>query len=156
MASLLSLLVEGNFNPTCANIAARAAVSRRSAYLHFEGRIGLLTAAVEHHFKAAGAAGPDDPDGPFPERLAQFLGAAVGVQGMTLGLYVSALFIGDVDGLQDQIRERGFDTTLAMIDRYFARELRSMRDDDAVALAWEIATIVLASSSPTAASCRPW
>jgi TetR/AcrR family transcriptional regulator of autoinduction and epiphytic fitness len=49
--ALLDLLTEGNLRPTAREIAARAGVSLRSVYVHFDDLEGLYCVAAARHFE---------------------------------------------------------------------------------------------------------
>ncbi|WP_433664414.1 TetR/AcrR family transcriptional regulator [Nocardia sp. CA-128927] len=68
--ALLSLLKDGNLDPTTRAIAARAAVSERSIFVHFPGRDDLRIAAVDQQSADVEALiEHPDPDLPLGQRI---------------------------------------------------------------------------------------
>lgn len=74
--ALLTLIDEGNLRPTAREIAAKAGVSLRSVYVHFEDVADLFHAAARRHFEnlepVIGQRLCDD-NAPFPERIDAFV-----------------------------------------------------------------------------------
>jgi TetR/AcrR family transcriptional regulator of autoinduction and epiphytic fitness len=74
--ALLELIDEGNLRPTAREIAARANVSLRSLYVHFDDVEALFYAAsVRHAEHLEGYRTERVLDGPFEDRLASFVEA---------------------------------------------------------------------------------
>jgi AcrR family transcriptional regulator len=72
--ALLSLNEEGNLRPTARDIAAKAGVSLRSLYVHFDDLEALFVAASERHAQRMAALLPPlVTEGPFDQRLEAFL-----------------------------------------------------------------------------------
>lgn len=72
--ALLELIEEGNLRPTAREIAARANVSLRSVYVHFEDVEALFCAAsVRHAERLEGYRTERVLEGPFEDRLASFV-----------------------------------------------------------------------------------
>lgn len=74
--ALLTLIDEGNLRPTAREIAARAGVSLRSVYVHFDDVEDLFGAAAQRHFENLEPIIRQelcDDDAPFHERLAAFV-----------------------------------------------------------------------------------
>lgn len=71
---LLALLDEGNLRPTAREVAARAGVSLRSVYVHFDDVEALfLAAAVRHRERVEQVRGELDTAGSLEERLRAFV-----------------------------------------------------------------------------------
>jgi TetR/AcrR family transcriptional regulator, regulator of autoinduction and epiphytic fitness len=74
--ALLALIEDGNFRPTAREIAARAGVSLRSLYVHFDDVEALFhAAATRHHMHLAEHRLEVRTSGPFEERLVSFVEA---------------------------------------------------------------------------------
>lgn len=74
--ALLALIDEGNYRPTAREIAARANVSLRSLYVHFDDVEALFHAAAVRHSEHIEALHIRRvTEGPFEERLASFVEA---------------------------------------------------------------------------------
>lgn len=72
--ALLALIDEGNFRPTAREIAARANVSLRSLYVHFDDVEALFHAAAVRHGEHLEALRIEPViEGPFEDRLASFV-----------------------------------------------------------------------------------
>jgi AcrR family transcriptional regulator len=68
--ALLDLYEDGEVSPGAAEIAARAGVSERSVFRHFEDLDGLAHAAIERQWERVGALyDPPDPDGDRATRI---------------------------------------------------------------------------------------
>ncbi|MFB8280148.1 TetR/AcrR family transcriptional regulator [Nocardia colli] len=68
--ALLSLVIDGDTDPTTKHIAARAGVSERSIFVHFPGRDDLRIAAVDQQSADVEALiEHPDPDLPLPQRI---------------------------------------------------------------------------------------
>lgn len=72
--ALLELIDDGNFRPTAREIAARANVSLRSLYVHFDDVEALFhAAAIRHKIRLDEFRTELVTSGPFEERLAAFM-----------------------------------------------------------------------------------
>jgi TetR/AcrR family transcriptional regulator, regulator of autoinduction and epiphytic fitness len=72
--ALLTLNEEGNLRPTARDIAAKAGVSLRSLYVHFDDLEALFVAASERHAQRLAAILPPlVKDGPVDDRVEAFL-----------------------------------------------------------------------------------
>jgi AcrR family transcriptional regulator len=71
--ALLDLVMEGDPRPTAREIAARAGISLRSVYVHFDDLDDLFVAAVQVHLRdTAAVLTPVDASLPVPERIEAF------------------------------------------------------------------------------------
>jgi AcrR family transcriptional regulator len=72
--ALLALIDEGSLRPTAREVAARAGVSLRSVYVHFDDLEDLFTAAAHHHFERIRDLVQAVPnDGPLDDRIEAFV-----------------------------------------------------------------------------------
>jgi AcrR family transcriptional regulator len=126
--ALLTLIDEGNLRPTAREIAARAGVSLRSVYVHFDDVEDLFGAAAQRHFENLEPIIRQqlcDDDAPFHERVEAF------VERRAL-IYESNANIGRAAALQEpfspamrRILDGARRFSRAQIDAVFSPELSS-------------------------------
>jgi AcrR family transcriptional regulator len=73
IATMATLLREGNAAPTITQIGARAGISTRSVFMHFGDTTELFMAMISAAFNEARTQMPPVPEAPFEERLAFFI-----------------------------------------------------------------------------------
>lgn len=129
VAALLALIEEGDLRPTARRVAARAGVSLRSVYVHFDDLEDLFRSAAEQEFeKIAQLVQPLPTTGPLESRLDAFVdqrarvleaGAAV-----RRAAVVQAPFSPTLARVIDMARRAG----RLEIERVFDTELRERSD----------------------------
>lgn len=89
--ALLALNDEGHLRPTARDIAARAGVSVRSLYVHFQDLEALMIATARRHIERLDALAPPlVTDGPLAERLDGFVARRVAILDLGAGVHKAA------------------------------------------------------------------
>ncbi|MGH9211069.1 MAG: TetR/AcrR family transcriptional regulator [Acidimicrobiales bacterium] len=126
--ALLALIEDGNFRPTAREIAARAGVSLRSLYVHFDDVEALFhAAAVRHHLHLEEHRLPALTDGPLEDRLEAFVAKRAALYEAGKNVRMAALlqepFSPALHSILDLAREAG----RAELDKVFSPELSGRR-----------------------------
>ena len=137
----LGLIDEGDLRPTGPRIAARAGVSVRSIFQHFDDLDALFSAVGQRVVgRLAGLIQTIDPADPLPVRVAALVEQRSAVlESLTPVLRAALVHAASSTVIRTQF-ENGHEFLVAQIDEVFATELASgghvLRDALAVALSW--------------------
>jgi TetR/AcrR family transcriptional regulator of autoinduction and epiphytic fitness len=122
--ALLALIVDGNFRPTAREIAARAGVSLRSLYVHFDDVEALFhAAAVRNHARLEELRISVPTDGPFEERLAAFVAKRAALYEAGKNVRTAAILQEPFSPALHSILEMARELGRAELDAVFAHEL---------------------------------
>jgi TetR/AcrR family transcriptional regulator, regulator of autoinduction and epiphytic fitness len=134
--ALLELIDEGNMRPTAREIAARARVSLRSVYVHFDDVDALFhAAAMRHGERMEAVRGELVTEGTFEERLVAFVDRRSRIYEVGSKVTKAALllepFSPAMRSILDQVRRTGW----AELEQVFADEVgRPLSASDRAAL----------------------
>lgn len=122
--SLLALIEEGNLRPTAREIAARAGVSLRSLYVHFDDVEALFhAAAIRHKVRLDEHYTAPLTSGPFEERLVAFVERRAKYYELGHNIRQAALMQEPFSPALHSILEAAREAGRAELDKVFAPEL---------------------------------
>jgi TetR/AcrR family transcriptional regulator, regulator of autoinduction and epiphytic fitness len=124
--ALLALIDEGNLRPTARAIAARAGVSLRSVYVHFDDVGDLFHAAARRHSEnleslMGRTIGEDDPD--LDKRVEAFVERRVGIYEASANIRRAALLQEPFSPSMQRILERARKLAWAHVDDVLGSDL---------------------------------
>jgi TetR/AcrR family transcriptional regulator, regulator of autoinduction and epiphytic fitness len=127
--ALLELIDEGNLRPTAREIAARAHVSLRSVYVHFDDVDALFhAAAIRHDERLDAVRGELVTTGSFEERLQAFVDRRARVYERSRHVGHAALLLEPFSPAMRSILDQARQTSWGELEVVFAAELGE--DDD--------------------------
>lgn len=122
--ALLELIDEGNLRPTAREIAARAHVSLRSVYVHFDDVDALFhAAAIRHDERLDEVRGELVTTGSFEERLRAFVDRRAQIYERSRQVGHAALLLEPFSPAMRSILDQARQSSWAELDVVFAAEL---------------------------------
>jgi TetR/AcrR family transcriptional regulator, regulator of autoinduction and epiphytic fitness len=122
--ALLELIDEGNLRPTAREIAARAHVSLRSVYVHFDDVDTLFhAAAIRHDERLDEVRGELVTTGPFEERLQAFVDRRARIYELSRQVGHAALLLEPFSPAMRSILDQARQSSWAELEVVFAAEL---------------------------------
>lgn len=127
--ALLTLNEEGNLRPTARDIAAKAGVSLRSLYVHFDDLEALFVAASDRHAERLAAILPPlVTDGPVDDRVETFLDRRTTLNEVGAGVRRAALLQEPFSPALQSAMASGRSLMRAEVRHAFAPEIAGARD----------------------------
>lgn len=122
--ALLELIDEGNLRPTAREIAARAHVSLRSVYVHFDDVDALFhAAAIRHDERLDAVRGELVTTGPFEHRLAAFVDRRARVYELSRNVSHAAVLLEPFSPAMRSILDQARQVSWGELEVVFAAEL---------------------------------
>lgn len=123
--AFLDLVAEGDLSPTAQKVAARAGISLRSVFHHFEDMEQLFASAADLHVtRYIGLVEPLADDGPLAERIEAFVDQRSRLAERILPVYRAATLVAHRSPTVDERLARGDRLLREQVARVFGPELR--------------------------------
>jgi AcrR family transcriptional regulator len=129
--AFLDLVAEGDLAPTAQKVSARAGVSLRSVFHHFEDMEQLFASAADLHInRYIDLVEPLPSDGPLAERIDAFVDQRSRLAERILPVYRASLLVAHRSPTIDERLARGNRLLRGQVARAFAAELAGVGDLD--------------------------